>query len=150
MIELHEPSPIKLPELQAGKPEITMAPLIDVVFLLLIFFMVTTIFPDNQGLIIERPSSTTAESLPDKQLHFIVDEHGTIFHRNNRITAASATKLVQQRLADAPDSSVLLEVDRRAATEALIRIMDACKQGGAQQIGIVTDMAAPPSAAGSR
>jgi len=150
MIELHEPSPFKIPKLQAGKPEITMAPLIDVVFLLLIFFMATTIFPDNQGLIIERPTASSTESLQGKQLRFLVDRHGTIFHQNNKITAIEATQLVKQRLADTPDDSVLLEVDRRAATEVLISLMDACKQGGAPQIAIITDSTAPEKPVGSR
>ncbi len=150
MIGPHEASFIKIPALQAGKPEITMAPLIDVVFLLLIFFMVTTIFPDNQGLIIERPASSSAESLHGKQLRFLVDKHGTIFHQNKKITTASATQLVKQRLSETPDSPVLLEVDRRAATEALIRLMDACKLGGAQQIGIITDATDPKKSAGLR
>ena len=127
-----------------------MAPLIDVVFLLLIFFMATTIFPDNQGLIIERPAAAATEPLHGKQLRFTVDEHGTIFHQNSEITTAGATQLVRQQLADIPESTVLLEVDRRAATEALIRIMDACKQGGAQQIGIVTDISTPQSSIESR
>ena len=50
-------SPIKVPALKSGNPEIGMAPLIDVVFLLLIFFMVTTVFPENRGFIIEKPQS---------------------------------------------------------------------------------------------
>ncbi len=150
MIELHEPSPFKIPELRAGKPEITMAPLIDVVFLLLIFFMATTIFPDNHGLIIERPAATSAESLQGKQLHFLIDRHGTIFYQNKKITAIEATQLVKRRLADTPDNTVLLEVDRRATTEALIRLMDACKQAGAEQIAIVTDTTAPEKPAGRR
>ncbi len=148
-MELHEPSPIKLPKLQAGTPEISMAPLIDVVFLLLIFFMVTTIFPDNHGLIIERPAAASAESLPDEMLSFTVDENGLFFHEEERITADRVRRLVKQRLAEKPGSAVVLEVDRRAATEALVRIMDACKQGGAQQIGIVTDAVSPPEPSGS-
>ncbi len=150
MIGLHEPSSIKIPELQTGKPEITMAPLIDVVFLLLIFFMATTIFPDKQGLIIERPASSSAESFHSKQLSFAVDKQGTIFYRNSEITIARVTQLIKQHLADLPDGSVLLELDRRAATDTLIRLMDACKLGGAQQIGIVTDIATPPKSPGPR
>ena len=56
-------SPIEMPELHTGKPEVSMAPLIDVVFLLLIFFMVTTVFPENRGFIIEKPESDHSEQL---------------------------------------------------------------------------------------
>ncbi len=133
-------SPIEIPKLRAGKPEITMAPLIDVVFLLLIFFMATTIFPDNHGLVIERPTATSAESLPGKPLRFLVDKEGVIHYQNREITVEEVMKVVSERLSMDPHSRILLDVDRRAATEALIRVMDAGKRAGARQIAIVTEL----------
>ena len=120
-----------------------MAPLIDVVFLLLIFFMVATIFPNEQGLTIERPIAASAESLDGRELLFTIDRQGTIFHHGKKVVPASVTKLVKEHLAAKPDSQVLLEVDRHAATGSLIRLMDACKQGGAQRLGIVTEEQRP-------
>ncbi len=144
MTDLHDPTPIRIPELQAGKPEISMAPLIDVVFLLLIFFVATTIFPDERGLLIERPSSTTAESLSGKQLRFVIDAGGRVFYHNSRIDPGQITRQVREQLSGRPDVTILLEVDRRTATAALIKVMDACRQGGAVQVGIVTEMADNP------
>ncbi len=143
MIELPEPSPIRIPPLRGGKPEITMAPLIDVVFLLLIFFMVTTIFPDHQGLTIERPVAAASAPLQRGELRFGIDRQGAIHHRGERISPATVTLLVERQLAQRPDSQILLDVDRRAATDSLIRLMDACKRGGATQLGIVTDPPPP-------
>ncbi len=136
----HQSSPIEIPKLRAGKPEISMAPLIDVVFLLLIFFVATTIFPDSHGLVIERAAATSAEPLSGEQLRFVVDKEGTIHYRNRNISVEEVAKVVNDRITTAPGSRVLLEVDRRARTEALIRVMDASKRAGARQIAILTDI----------
>ncbi len=144
MSELPEASPIRIPQPHTGKPEITMAPLIDVVFLLLIFFMVTTIFPDQHGLTIERPAAASAATLENSRLRFGIDREGAIFHRGSRVTATEVTRLVRNHLAENGNGEVLLDVDRRAATGALIRLMDACRLGGAKQLGIVTEQQNQP------
>ncbi len=130
--------PIKLPELKGGKPEITLAPLVDVVFLLLIFFMVTTIFPNNKGLLIERPEASQSESLPVKSLYIAVDSAGVIHHQQRVLSLAALEEVVNGHLLANPKSAVTLEVDRRAETGTLIKVMDACRAGGAEQLAIAT------------
>lgn len=121
-----------------GKPEISMAPLIDVVFLLLIFFMVTTVFPENRGLIIEKPESTMSEPLALKKMTFIISPEGKIEFQKNEINTQDITRLVREQLITAPDTAVLLQVDKKASTEVFIKVLDACKAGGAKQVGIAT------------
>lgn len=132
-------NPIKSPSIETGKPEITMAPLIDVVFLLLIFFMVTTVFPENRGLVIEKPESQQSEPLSMKKITFVVSQEGDIRFRDKSITTKDVKRLVQEQLKAAPDTAVLLQVDKRAATDIFIKVLDACKAGGVKQVGIATD-----------
>lgn len=134
-------NPIKSPQLQTGSPEITMAPLIDVVFLLLIFFMVTTVFPENRGLVIEKPETQQSEPLAMKKMTFIIAQNGEIRFRNKSINVKDVKRLVTEQLKAVPDTAVLLQVDKRAATEIFIQVLDACKAGGAKQVGIATDKA---------
>ena len=134
-----EQAPIAVPKLNAGKPEITMAPLIDIVFLLLIFFMVTTVFPENRGLVIEKPESEHSQPLVMKKMTFLVTDKGDIAFQDQKVTAEDVQRLVREQLETAPDTAVLLRVDKRATTEVLIKVMDACKLGGAKQVGIATD-----------
>ena len=131
-------TPVTIPQLNVGKPEITMAPLIDVVFLLLIFFVVATIFPENRGLIIEKPASKHSESLMFKKIVFVLTEHGDIYFKDLPVTIDDIKRLTAEQLVTAPDSAILLKVDKRATTESLIKVMDACKLGGAERIGIAT------------
>ena len=136
-----ENNPIKSPSLEAGKPEISMAPLIDVVFLLLIFFMVTTVFPENRGLIIEKPETQQSEALSMKKITFLISKEGDIRFKEKLVTIKDIKRLVKEQLATAPDTAVLLRVDKRASTEIFIKALDACKAGGAKQVGIATDKA---------
>ena len=134
-------NPIKSPSLEAGKPEISMAPLIDVVFLLLIFFMVTTVFPENRGLIIEKPETEQSEALSMKKISFLISKEGNIRFKDKLVNIRDIKRLVKEQLATAPDTAVLLRVDKRASTEIFIKALDACKAGGAKQVGIATDKA---------
>jgi len=132
-------NPINSPKLDAGKPDISMAPLIDVVFLLLIFFMVTTVFPENRGLVIEKPESSTSEPLAMKKIVFLVSKTGEIEFRKRQILVTDIERLVREQLATAPDTAVLLQVDKNAKTDIFIKALDACKAGGAKQVGIATN-----------
>ena len=125
--------------MDAGKPEISMAPLIDVVFLLLIFFMVTTVFPENRGLVIEKPETEQSEPLALKKITFVISSSGEIQFQNRVIDLKDVKRLVTEQLAAAPDTAVLLQVDKRAATETFIGVLDACKAGGVKQVGIATN-----------
>jgi len=129
------------PKLEAGKPEISMAPLIDVVFLLLIFFMVTTVFPENRGLVIEKPESKVSEPLPIKKIIFQVSDKGEVRFEDKPIDVNDIERLVSDQFRVAPDTAVLIQVDRRATTEIFIKVLDACKAGGAKQVGIATSKA---------
>lgn len=131
--------PIKTPDLEVGQAEISMAPLIDVVFLLLIFFMVTTVFPDDKGLLIDKPTSQHSETLPRESIKFAITKDNQVMLEGRVITLEELEQEVRRQLRQFPSTAVTLEVDREATTETLIKAMDACKSGGATQVGIATD-----------
>ena len=128
-----------IPTLNTGKPIISMAPLVDIVFLLLIFFMVTTVFPENDGLLIEKPLSENSASLGKESVIIKLDQKGDAFWEGKRVTADDIERLLKVELATNPYVMVTVHTDRRATTEALINIIDAAKSGGAKKLGIATD-----------
>lgn len=130
-------SPLKVRS-STVKPEIGMAPLIDVVFLLLIFFMVTTVFPENQGFTVEKPKSEHAERMEPENMVFIIDQNGGVHVHNEVIFIEDVKRQVEEQMMVAPNTSVILKIDRRASTETLIEVMDACKSGGASRVAIAT------------
>jgi len=130
---------IVLPAPKAGKPEITMAPLIDVVFLLLIFFMVTTVFPENEGIFIEKPVSENTASLDDKNIVLKLDPQGRAYFKDEAVTLDDIKRLVVREIAINRNISVIVHADKHSTTEQLINVIDSAKAGGANKLGIATD-----------
>jgi len=128
-----------MPSVNTGKPEISMAPLVDIVFLLLIFFMVTTVFPDNDGLLIEKPSSENSAALNNENLIIKLDRQGIAYMEERPVTADDIKRLLEIELASKPQLAVTIHADRRTTTESLIDVIDAAKSGGARKLGIATD-----------
>lgn len=131
-------SDLEIPRLNTGKPDISMAPLIDVVFLLLIFFMVTTVFPD-QGLVIEKPESEQRSRLPDNHLILKLDQQGRIFFKNTPVTIDDIQRLLETEVNLNPGVSVVIKADKRSTTGVLVQLIDAAKSSGARLLGIATD-----------
>ncbi len=129
---------LDIPELETGKPEVSMAPLIDIVFLLLIFFMVTTVFPD-QGLVIEKPASEHAAQLPNQHRVLKLDQHGQVYYRNSKVSIDDVRRLLAADVILQPELSVVINADRRATTGTLIELIDAAKASGARLLGLATD-----------
>ena len=124
---------------KTGKPEITMAPLVDIVFLLLIFFMVTTVFPDNDGLVIEKPRSENAATISKEHLVIKLDQQGIAYFKSHAVTTDDIKRLLRSEFTVNSTRSVTVHADRRATTESLINVIDAAKAAGAKQLGIATD-----------
>ena len=129
---------LNIPKARTGKPEIVMAPLIDIIFLLLIFFMVTTVFPENTGLTIEKPESQQSGQLIKNQLIIMVNEQNQIFYKDTPITTDDLKRILEEAYQVQPDNLLLIKADRRTTTQALITVMDAGKKAGAKQMGIAT------------
>jgi biopolymer transport protein ExbD len=130
---------LQIPLPQTGKPEISMAPLVDIVFLLLIFFMVATVFPENDGLIIEKPTSENTARLDDDNIVIKLDGKGELHYLGKAVTLSDIRRFLREELALRPDAVVIVHADRRATTESLIQVIDAGKAGGAKHLGIATD-----------
>ncbi len=126
-------------QLEQNKPEISMAPLIDVVFLLLIFFVVATIFPDDKGIVINKPETETMQVISAKSMTFYINKKNEIYYKDELIESADVKRLISQKIAATPGIGVILKVDKKATTEIMIKVMDASKQAGANNVGIATN-----------
>lgn len=129
---------VQLPAGSLKNPEIGMAPLVDVIFLLLIFFMVTTVFPD-EGIIVDKPGAEQSSRLIDNKLLITIDKKGDVYFNKQPLTLADIKRLVKNEVIKNPDVVIIVNVDKRAMTEQLIYVIDAAKSSGAEKIGIATD-----------
>jgi biopolymer transport protein ExbD len=127
----------------AGKkkkgPEIMMAPLIDCVFLLLIFFMTTTVFPENAGIEVDKPKAVTGRALPKDHVLFALSREGGFFHEGRQRSLDEVTEIIKAEVTVRPASAVILQPDKRSMTDNLVRFLDTARKAGARNISIATE-----------
>ena len=122
-----------------GPPELNMAPLIDMVFILLIFFLVTTTFVKDTGVAIDRPSAATAEQLDSQTITVAIDATGGVHMQGRPVTLLELRALLRQELVVAPDRPVVVLADRDSRHAILVDVLDEARLAGAATIQIATE-----------
>jgi len=118
---------------------IDISPLIDVVFILLIFFMVSTTFVKDAQLELQRPSAQSAEAADSKSVRVSIDRQGAIYLGEESIRLWMLQSRVREDLRSSSQSTVLIIADRSTPTELLIDVVDQCRLAGAKDVGVITD-----------
>lgn len=126
--------------------ELNIAPLIDMVFILLIFFLVTTSFVRETGVDINRPAASTAVCKEKADILIGVTDDNRIFMNKREIDIRAVRANVERALLENPESGVVVVADQASRTGIAIRIMDACRLAGADNVALA---ASQPSLAGS-
>ena len=116
-----------------------ISPLIDMVFILLIFFMVTTTFVKDHQVELERPSAASATRSSTKSLRVVVDRAGAIQVDGQPVRPWMLQSRVRQLLSYHPDGQVLVIADRGLKSGDLIQVVDQIRLAGAKQVGVATD-----------
>ncbi len=122
----------------SGDAEINMAPLIDMIFILLIFFLVTATFVRESGVEVQRPEAASAESKDTAGLFIAVTKDGDIFVDKDRIDLRSVRGMVEQFLLENPSGAVMIEADRNSITGRMVQVLDQCRLAGAENIAVST------------
>lgn len=116
--------------------ELNMAPLIDMVFILLIFFLVTTSFVRETGVDINRPAAATAVSKDKMTVMIGITPDNRIYMGQREIDFRAVRVNVERALAENPDAGVMIVADKDSFTGVVIRVMDACKLAGAENVAM--------------
>lgn len=128
----------KTPEEQ----QIDISPLIDMVFILLIFFMVSTTFVKDMKLDLERPGAASASRASTKALRVYIDQNSSIFVDGNPVKPWMLQSRIRQLISGSGDGQVLVVVDRNVPSEKLIEVVDQCRLAGAKDVGVATEQEA--------
>ena len=116
---------------------IDIAPLIDCVFILLIFFIVTTKFVEETGVEIDKPRAATQQDLERKSILIGVTRTGQVFFGGREIGVEGVRSIVG-RLLKQEDSPVIIQADRDTPTEATVSVLDEAKLAGAKSVFVST------------
>lgn len=119
--------------------EINVVPLIDVLFVLLIFFSVTTTFAKDLQLELQRPGASTGTPAAAKAVRVYIDRGGNMFVEEQPVKAWMIQSRVRDLLAASTAKKVLLVVDRLVPSERLVEAVDQCKLGGAAEVAVATE-----------
>lgn len=116
--------------------ELNIAPLIDMVFILLIFFLVTTSFLKETGVDISRPTASTAVNKTKTTILIGVTKDNTIHIDRREVDIRAVRANVERAMAENPDGSVVIVADKESLTGLVISVMDSCKLAGAENVSI--------------
>ena len=121
---------------------INMAPLIDMVFILLIFFMVTTSFVKETGIDVQRPTASTAVLKEKGNILIGVNANGHVFLERKQIDVRSVRAHIERCLAENPEGAVVIVADKASRTGVVIQVIDQCRLAGARNMSIAASKSA--------
>ena len=121
---------------RSRKSEINMTPLIDMVFILLIFFIVTTSFVREAGVDVQRPSAQSAETKEKANVLLGLTAEGQIFVEGRLLDIRSVRAYMERFLAETPEGSVVIVADRESMTGNTVQVLDQCRLAGVKNISI--------------
>lgn len=122
-----------------GIAEINMTPLIDMVFILLIFFIVTTSFVKETGVDVNRPSAQTAVDKERANILIAIRENDEIWIDKRQIDRRAIRANVERLHAENPEGAVIILADENAKTGTLIEVMDQARLAGVANVSIAAE-----------
>ncbi len=129
---------MRLRRSEPSESGIDISPLIDMVFILLIFFMVSTTFVKDMKLDLERPGASSAKRASTTALRVHLDRTGGVFLDGLPVKVWMLQSRVRDLLKADPRRPVLVVTDRLVASEKLIEVVDQCRLAGAADVGVAT------------
>jgi biopolymer transport protein ExbD len=121
---------------------IDLAPMLDFVLNLLIFFIITTSFIKEAGVVVVRPEAVTAEPRERGNLHIAVRENGEIWMDRKQVPLRSLRTAIERLHIERPDDTVVIIGDKMAPAGVVAQVMDEVKKGGIKDIAL--SAALPP------
>lgn len=124
-------------EIQQASQGIDMSPLIDVVFILLIFFIVTTVFVRETGVEVDKPKALSASTLEKNVILIAITEAGHVVYDGSNIGVVGVRSVINQANAD-DKRPVVIQADKQVPTEKLIAVIDEVKLAGVSNVSIAS------------
>jgi biopolymer transport protein ExbD len=119
--------------------DINITPMLDIVFIMLIFFIVTTSFVKETGIDPRRPVAETAAAKPRGNILIGVDVNGFIWMNKQRIELGQIRQLVEDAVNENPESSAIIIADEGSASGVVIDVMDQVRLGGVIDIAVAAE-----------
>ena len=120
---------------------INLSPLIDMIFILLIFFVVTTTFVKELEVDIQRPGARSGQKADRRAIRVAVDRSGRVYVDGKPVRKWMIQERVRSLLAQDPERPVLVMADEKLPTGRLVSVVDECRLAGARDVGVDVERA---------
>ncbi len=122
------------------EPRIDLTPMVDVVFLLLIFFMISTTFVESPGISIKLPESSSQKiDREPKEIKIYLSKEGDIYHSDQKISLSDYKTLLAKHQSEAENTTVLLLADEESRHGKVVTLMDFARDAGFVKLAIATE-----------
>ena len=122
---------------------INITPIIDMVFLLLIFFLLTSSFIQDKGIKVSLPSSSSSFSQKQKRITVTIDAHSEIFLEGRKVDGETLVDQLKGSYLSKGTKNVLIKTDQGNTVDRLVQVMDLIKQSGADRLTLATRVNVP-------
>ena len=126
-------------ETDGSDSDINLTPMLDVVFIMLIFFVVTTSFVKESGVEVNRPSAETAQQQEQANILIAIRPNGEIWIDNRSVDVRAVRANVERLRAEFPEGQVVIQGDREAQIGLLVMVMDQVRLAGISDVAIAAD-----------
>ncbi len=131
--------PVRLITEQVEESQIDLTPMLDVVFIMLIFFIVTSTFVKESGVDVSRPNADTAVVTESNSIQIGITSGNQIFMDKRQVDKRAVRANVERGLAENPGAAVIIVADADSKTETLIEVMDQSRLAGAVSVSVAAD-----------
>ena len=115
---------------------IDLTPMLDVVFIMLIFFIVTTSFVKESGIDVNRPSAKTAKKKQQASILVAISQSGEIWIQRRKVDIRAVRANIERLHAETPEGTVVIQADKRSETGLLVDVMDQVRLAGVESIAV--------------
>ena len=119
--------------------EINLTPMLDVVFIMLIFFIVTATFIKEAGIQVERPDTVTADTQDDAAILIAISATDEIWIDRQKRDPRQVRSIIERLHAENPKGSIVIQADEESTNEMLVVVMEAAKGAGVTNVAIASD-----------
>ena len=118
---------------------IDLTPLLDVSFIILIFFILTTTFIEEKRLAIEKPKSNSMQTGQNTEIKIAIDKNNSLYFKNKLVEPGSLREKLKNELQNTPMSSLVIEADKTSDLSIFVLVVDTAKSLDIKDISISTD-----------
>jgi biopolymer transport protein ExbD len=125
---------------EPDETEVNVTPMLDVVFIMLIFFIVTASFVKEAGIDVNRPDAATAERKERGNILVAITENGQIWINKRQVDPRAVRANIERMHAENPQGSVVIQADENSKNGLLVQVMDAARLAGVFEVSIAAEM----------